>query len=859
MVKSIALVYLFFINNILYSQSHFRSNKSSIFIELKSDIESTMNDSASLVIQSIPNKTSPLSVETEMKALKREMRWVIDVKTPVSVSINGLKPDNGFFYWLLEPGDSIIVEYNDRTLLFRGKGSAKLNLWNDLKTAAEGIKKPSSPSSFVTKSITDYLEYHTYLSNQWVSMSSILQNYKGKVTDYAYDYIKSSSISQLEYNRWNKFFMLNSHRKGDAFSRITSKELCGIYDSTFFSPSASWMRKQPFSFVAEFNFMRSQIQRKYNFSETYNEKDHLVEILEEGKKQFNGWLRDYFLYRTLTILIVRGFDITSETDSVLDKYSAEIKLSSYKKNYKDYVKRRVTASAGGWGPLLNLIDLEGRSYNNKNLLGKLVLLHFWNKADRQTKAMYSSLKKIKNDLGNDTSLVVFNVFTGNDKDAWHNQLKEIKTEDPLKTNVIIDGKYILKGYDFEKYPAIYLIDHNGRLSKTRVPDPVTQERYLTRVLRETLANIKTLKNDGPYVIYENEDAIVYSFSEGKPLANRVNKNQLDSLFITDEIGMKISVYPKNINNIEPNVFNKPEKLIALSDIEGNFDVLSKLLKANKVIDDQYNWIYGKGHLVFVGDMFDRGNQVTECLWLIYALEDKAKSAGGYVHFILGNHEIMNLSGNLKYVQKKYKDNAELFQADYAKILYGQNSELGRWLRTKNIVEKIGDILFLHAGISEEVNNLNLPISEINELARPYYDKDSIARKSSDKQLSLLYNTKLSPFWYRMYYQEDSMRVGIGYNRLYTTYKTSISVINSILETYKVNHIVTGHTIPKLKEIDKKYGQVSVHFENKVINTDTPHAKGFNEALLIEGDKYYRVNAEGKKVLLFVDDKRKTGN
>ena len=45
--------------------------------------------------------------------------------------------------------------------------------------------------------------------------------------------------------------------------------------------------------------------------------------------------------------------------------------------------------------------------------------------------------------------------------------------------------------------------------------------------------------------------------------------------------------------------------------------------------------------------------VTEVLWLIYSLEEKAKAAGGYVHYILGNHEIMNMSNDLRYVQNRY--------------------------------------------------------------------------------------------------------------------------------------------------------------------------------------------------------------
>ncbi len=44
-------------------------------------------------------------------------------------------------------------------------------------------------------------------------------------------------------------------------------------------------------------------------------------------------------------------------------------------------------------------------------------------------------------------------------------------------------------------------------------------------------------------------------------------------------------------------FEMPNKLIAISDIEGNFEAFSSFLKANKVINDKYNWIFGNGHLV----------------------------------------------------------------------------------------------------------------------------------------------------------------------------------------------------------------------------------------------------------------------
>ena len=189
--------------------------------------------------------------------------------------------------------------------------------------------------------------------------------------------------------------------------------------------------------------------------------------------------------------------------------------------------------------------------------------------------------------------------------------------------------------------------------------------------------------------------------------------------------------------------------MVLSDIEGNFGALRKLLQANKVIDEDFNWKFGDGHLVLIGDFFDRGQQVTEVLWFIYYLEEKAKAAGGYIHFILGNHEIMNLSGDLRYVQQKYFDNATLLNQKYV-TLYDENSELGRWLRTKNIVEKIGDIVFVHGGISGDINRMNISIPDINKLARPYYADSTF--KNTDQKSDIIFSD-LGPFWYRGYYKK----------------------------------------------------------------------------------------------------------
>jgi len=215
---------------------------------------------------------------------------------------------------------------------------------------------------------------------------------------------------------------------------------------------------------------------------------------------------------------------------------------------------------------------------------------------------------------------------------------------------------------------------------------------------------------------------------------------------------------------------------------------------------------------------------------------------GYVHFVLGNHEIMNLSGDLNYVQQKYKENATLLKLPY-QTLYDENSELGRWLRTKNIVEKIGNLLFAHGGISPEVNRLNLSLDQINYLARPYYAGIKKAGRPADTTIKILYDGYSSPFWYRNYYKKD--HYSVTNKHLY--YKATNGQIDSTLNKFSVKHIVTGHTIVSDK--------VTVHYDGRIINTDTKHAEGKSEALLIEGNNFYRVNAEGKRVLLFRDEEK----
>ncbi len=342
--------------------------------------------------------------------------------------------------------------------------------------------------------------------------------------------------------------------------------------------------------------------------------------------------------------------------------------------------------------------------------------------------------------------------------------------------------------------------------------------------------IQEQQYDGPYVHYKGDRVFVNYIMESNGTksvkTDSVPLKQKDNLSLTvmtDIPGKSFQVRLKKELQNEKAEFPKAKNMVVLSDIEGNFDALRKLLQATKVTDENFNWTFGDGKLVLIGDFFDRGLHVTEVLWFIYYLEEKAKAAGGYVHFVLGNHEIMNLSGDLRYVQQKYLDNAKLLNEKYV-TLYDENSELGRWLRTKNIFEKIGDVMFMHGGISAYVSRMGLSITGINKLARPYYG-DSTFKAGHQKSDIIL--SDWGPFWYRGYYVKNDPVIPLQ--------------IDSTLSQFGANHIVTGHTIVS--------DTISVWYNGRLLNTDVHHAEGKSEALVIENNKFYRVNAEGKKVLL----------
>ena len=277
-------------------------------------------------------------------------------------------------------------------------------------------------------------------------------------------------------------------------------------------------------------------------------------------------------------------------------------------------------------------------------------------------------------------------------------------------------------------------------------------------------------------------------------------------------------------------YNDQGPILAISDIESGFKAFRDFLIANSVINQELQWIFGHGHLVLVGDFVDRGYSTNQVLWFIYKLEQEAKSHGGTVHFILGNHEIKNLQGNFQKAGKRYFQVAALLGKQQYEM-FDNDAFLGRWLHSKNSIELINGHLFVHGGIHPDVAKSNWTLSEINQIVRQNYRKPYFPTPEKDKSELLLSTTK-GPSWYRGYFDQSLSQVEV----------------ESGLDKFAAKAVIVGHT---------PQSRVKTLFQGKVIAIDVNHPKDYrstfpsrhSEGLLIENSQLFRLLSDGTKEAL----------
>ena len=181
-----------------------------------------------------------------------------------------------------------------------------------------------------------------------------------------------------------------------------------------------------------------------------------------------------------------------------------------------------------------------------------------------------------------------------------------------------------------------------------------------------------------------------------------------------------------------------DRVVAFADVHGAYAELLPLLRETGIVDAQDHWAAGQTHLVSLGDLLDRGADSRKVMDLLMRLQGEAQAKGGQVHVLLGNHEAMNILGDLRYVDAgeyaSYGDlespaeRAELRQAWETangagsgaafdqkfppgyfghRAAFSPKGKYGQWLLSLPVAVVLNDTLYMHAGPSNALRGMSL--------------------------------------------------------------------------------------------------------------------------------------------------------
>lgn len=300
------------------------------------------------------------------------------------------------------------------------------------------------------------------------------------------------------------------------------------------------------------------------------------------------------------------------------------------------------------------------------------------------------------------------------------------------------------------------------------------------------------------------------------------------------------------------------RIVVVGDVHGDYENYLAVLQEAGLVNRRGNWSGEDTHFVQLGDIPDRGPDTAKVLEHLQKLEGQARRRGGMVHVLVGNHEFMNVTGDLRYVHPgEYEaltsrnsdrlrdayyqqtvqaveaqnetreepvviDDAfrarwyEQFPLGYVehRLAWQPGGDINGWVATHNAIIRINDTLFMHAGLGPDM--LGMSISQINtriraEMSGGYNMDDSLG------------DSQTGPLWYR----------GLALN----PEAMEAPHLQSLLDTFQVKTVIVGHT-PDL-------GVITPRFGGRVIVADTgisAYYGGHRASVLIEDGLKFALQA-----------------
>jgi len=257
----------------------------------------------------------------------------------------------------------------------------------------------------------------------------------------------------------------------------------------------------------------------------------------------------------------------------------------------------------------------------------------------------------------------------------------------------------------------------------------------------------------------------------------------------------------------------PGRIVAIADVHGGFEPFVAILQRAGLIDAQRKWSGGNAVFVQTGDLTDRGNGVRDAIELMMSLEQQASAAGGKVHALLGNHEIMNMVGEIRDVSP---ETLAAFGGEVAyRDAFGPSGRYGKWLRSRSPVVKVEDSMFMHAGINpdattDSIDALNSTVralvSKWDEGVRELLDKNQVKPGAGFKEIVEAADANKMPLAdivnSHLFHPE-----GLMWFRGYSTWTEAegAAKVAALLKRYKVKRIVSGHTVQAKGQITERFG------------------------------------------------------
>jgi len=229
----------------------------------------------------------------------------------------------------------------------------------------------------------------------------------------------------------------------------------------------------------------------------------------------------------------------------------------------------------------------------------------------------------------------------------------------------------------------------------------------------------------------------------------------------------------------------PVRIVAFGDVHGDMAATRRALRLAGAIDESDRWIGADLIIVQTGDQLDRGDDEQQILELFDRLRTEAAEAGGGFHALLGNHELMNAEGDLRYVTDggfaDFEDAVEMDPDDpaladfephqrarMAAFLPGRPFAL--MLAERDVIGRVGDNIFVHGGVLPE--HAAYGVDAINEEARAWL-RGEIGYPD-------ILDGSESPEWTRLFSDEPDAE--------------ACAVLAEVLTGLEAKRMIMGHTI-----------------------------------------------------------------